>query len=200
VSYHTERLGEHALACADVILHWKEGEQVHRYGPLRGCDTLYTPPPAVDIAALEDRVRDSLTRSDGGFNAKGFDNAMKAVRRATAPHIDNDAFKKATTDALTKLLSHLGFNADVFLGLFDDNKYVKRMEQEFDPNYQDAQRYLGPVRQFIKDNDSMGAAQLVSEMRSEADDDALVKGVWSMLNTVEREWLGNAMRQHQENE
>ena len=45
--------------------------------------------------------------------------------------IDSDAPKKATTDAITKLLSQLGFNADVFLGKFDDNKYVQQMEREF---------------------------------------------------------------------
>lgn len=45
--------------------------------------------------------------------------------------IDSDAPKKAVTDALTKLLSQLGFNADVFLGKFDDSKYVKQMEREF---------------------------------------------------------------------
>jgi hypothetical protein len=45
--------------------------------------------------------------------------------------IDSDAPKKATTDGLTKLLSQLGFNADVFLGLYDDNKYVARVTQEF---------------------------------------------------------------------
>lgn len=43
---------------------------------------------------------------------------------------DEDAFKKAATDGLTKCLSGLGFNADVFLGKFDDNKYVKKMEEE----------------------------------------------------------------------
>lgn len=34
-----------------------------------------------------------------------------------------DAPKMAITDGLTKGLSHLGFNADVFLGLHDGNKY-----------------------------------------------------------------------------
>jgi len=38
--------------------------------------------------------------------------------------IDEDAPKKAMTDGLTKALSHLGFNADVFLGEFDGNKYT----------------------------------------------------------------------------
>lgn len=45
--------------------------------------------------------------------------------------LDSDAAKKATTDALTKLLSQLGFNADVFLGRFDDSKYVADLEREF---------------------------------------------------------------------
>lgn len=44
--------------------------------------------------------------------------------------IDSDAPKKAVTDALTKLLSQLGFNADVFLGKFDDNKYVEQRRRE----------------------------------------------------------------------
>ena len=46
---------------------------------------------------------------------------------------DEDAPKKAMTDALTKALSHLGFNADVFEGLFDDNKYVAQMKAKFKP-------------------------------------------------------------------
>ncbi len=45
--------------------------------------------------------------------------------------LDSDAPKKATTDAVTKGLSQLGFNADVFLGLYDDNKYVAQMAAEF---------------------------------------------------------------------
>lgn len=45
--------------------------------------------------------------------------------------IDSDVGKKATTDAVTKLLSQLGFNADVFLGMFDDQKYVEQVKREF---------------------------------------------------------------------
>jgi hypothetical protein len=46
---------------------------------------------------------------------------------------DEDAAKKAVTDGLTKCLSYLGFNADVFLGYFDDNKYVAAMKAQHDP-------------------------------------------------------------------
>jgi len=45
---------------------------------------------------------------------------------------DQECMKKATTDGLTKCLSYLGFNADVFLGKFDDNKYVAEMKNKFD--------------------------------------------------------------------
>ena len=55
---------------------------------------------------------------------------------ASAPKLrgekaDDDVFKKITTDGITKGLSYFGFNADVFLGKFDDNKYVKELEKEF---------------------------------------------------------------------
>lgn len=45
--------------------------------------------------------------------------------------VDDEWLKKVATDALTKGLSMLGFNADVFMGKFDDNRYVAAMEQEF---------------------------------------------------------------------
>lgn len=45
--------------------------------------------------------------------------------------IDSDVSKKAMTDGITKGLSQLGFNADVFLGKFDDQKYVSQVRQEF---------------------------------------------------------------------
>jgi len=42
----------------------------------------------------------------------------------------DDFAKKVETDMLTKGLSKLGFAADVFMGLFDDNKYVQgRLEE-----------------------------------------------------------------------
>jgi len=38
---------------------------------------------------------------------------------------DDDAFKKAFTDAQSKAFSYLGFAADIFLGFYDDVKYVE---------------------------------------------------------------------------
>ena len=44
--------------------------------------------------------------------------------------IDDDFAKKLETDTLTKCLSKLGFNADVFLGRFDDDRYVNELKKE----------------------------------------------------------------------
>lgn len=60
--------------------------------------------------------------------------------------LDSDALKKATTDGLTKGLSQLGFNADVFLGLFDDNKYVAAMAEEFAPKPEPEAQRKAPVK------------------------------------------------------
>ena len=43
---------------------------------------------------------------------------------------DDEAHKKAITDGLTKTMSLLGVSADVFLGKFDDNKYVAERTKE----------------------------------------------------------------------
>jgi len=43
---------------------------------------------------------------------------------AAKGRLAEDAPKMAVTDGLTKALSHLGFNADVFLGKMDGNKYA----------------------------------------------------------------------------
>lgn len=67
---------------------------------------------------------------------------------------DNDAGKKAMTDALTKALSHLGFNADVFLGKFDDNKYVQDLQKSKDTEQsakqqayeQDRQKFIDAIK------------------------------------------------------
>jgi len=49
----------------------------------------------------------------------------------------NDCYKKLSTDVLTKALSRLGFNSDVFEGKFDDNKYVAEMKAKYSDTVSD---------------------------------------------------------------
>ena len=70
---------------------------------------------------------------------------------AKSGRLDSDAAKKATTDALTKLLSQLGFNADVFLGKFDDNKYLAEVREEFAPKEANVtQEQADAIRELIE--------------------------------------------------
>lgn len=69
-------------------------------------------------------------KEDGERHEYGPVRACNLLTNANG-NIDEDAPKKAMTDALTKALSHLGFSADVFLGRYDDDKYVARLRQEF---------------------------------------------------------------------
>ena len=56
--------------------------------------------------------------------------------------LDDEGYKKVATDALTKGLSKLGFNADVFLGKFDDNRYVSQMKEEFSEKPKQKTEYI----------------------------------------------------------
>lgn len=51
---------------------------------------------------------------------------------ASGPFTDEDAPKKSVTDALVKALSCIGFAGDIFLGRWDDSKYVDNIGKEFE--------------------------------------------------------------------
>lgn len=59
---------------------------------------------------------------------------------------DEEAPKKSLTDAMSKCLSLLGFSADIHLGLYDDNKYVAEMREEFAPKEGPSAEELREIR------------------------------------------------------
>jgi hypothetical protein len=48
------------------------------------------------------------------------------------PYTDDEAFKKAFTDAVNNAFKFVGVAADIHMGLFDDSKYLAEIRQEFD--------------------------------------------------------------------
>lgn len=51
--------------------------------------------------------------------------------RSSGKHFtDEDAPKKSVTDALVKALSMIGFAGDIFMGRYDDSKYVAELKAE----------------------------------------------------------------------
>lgn len=55
---------------------------------------------------------------------------MVVVKQSSGLRTDDEAFKKAFTDALGNAMKHLGMSADVHMGLFDDSKYVEEVQRE----------------------------------------------------------------------
>lgn len=58
-------------------------------------------------------------------------NSIKMFMDNAKTKVDDNFAKKIETDALTKAISKLGFNADIFMGKFDDVRYVEEMKEEF---------------------------------------------------------------------
>ena len=63
-------------------------------------------------------------------------NSCKLYMDRALTMVDDNFAKKIETDALTKAISKLGFNADIFMGKFDDVRYIAEMNAEFNPPIQ----------------------------------------------------------------
>jgi hypothetical protein len=72
----------------------------------------------------------------------------KAVAKFSAgAKTDDEAFKKAFTDAVTNALKMIGVGADVHMGMFDDSKYVNELRAEFSRTnvHETTPEDIGPV-------------------------------------------------------
>jgi hypothetical protein len=92
---------------------------------------------------------------------------------------DDEAFKKSFTDAITNALKLIGVGADVHMGMFDDNKYVNTMKEEF------AEPAQKPTRHALKkDIGNVTKPDRFDEfLRDVADCNSI-----SMLNKCALEW------------
>jgi hypothetical protein len=108
---------------------------------------------------------------DGDFPVM---NMAKHTNNKGAP--DQDCLKKLGTDTLTKALSKLGFNADIFLGKFDDLRYVDERRRASDPNTQaarnEAEELISNHRALIDGNADV-AAWVGDAMKAGAYDDVI---------------------------
>jgi hypothetical protein len=77
---------------------------------------------------------------------------MFAGKNKNGPFTDEDSPKKSVTDALVKALSMIGFAGDIFMGRYDDSKYVNELRREAEQNAFDdiANAYLSKIRADIQ--------------------------------------------------
>jgi hypothetical protein len=60
-------------------------------------------------------------------------------KNRNGPFTDEDAPKKSVTDGLVKALSMIGFAGDIFMGRYDDSKYIAELEADLPASQQSAQ-------------------------------------------------------------
>ena len=70
---------------------------------------------------------------------RGIGGSMLVANEKKGPYCDDDAFKKATTDAIGTALKMIGVAADVYEGLCD-SKYKDPLEQGQQPDYSNQQQ------------------------------------------------------------
>lgn len=109
---------------------------------------------------------------EGHFYGVGGDK-VRAIF-SNGPHNDDEAFKKAYTDALTNALKMLGAGADVHMGLWDGNKYVdEKPEAEPAPDQDQNVRHEPAVMTAV--NGTKGASKAGNR-------DAFAKAVAAIRN------------------
>jgi hypothetical protein len=99
---------------------------------------------------------------------------------------DEEAPKKSLTDALSKCLSMLGFAADIHLGMYDDNRYVRDLKQEFNgydefAGKDDAKAGNDNAKSNEEDRPS-SHADLMDDMKREIDDLQSQKEIAAYMN------------------
>ena len=80
-------------------------------------------------------------------------------RRNGSFFTDEDAPKKSVTDALVKALSMIGFAGDIFMGRYDDSKYVNDLKDEerkaaqaTQPKSEDARKLYSALEASMREN------------------------------------------------
>lgn len=93
--------------------------------------------------------------------------SFSGIRASGKPFTDEDAPKKSVTDALIKALSMIGFAGDIFMGRYDDSKYIAELEDEL--------RGPSPVLEALLTN--MPTTSLADAKEWKAKQDEAIKGL-----------------------
>lgn len=91
---------------------------------------------------------------------------FSGTRSSGKPFTDEDAPKKSITDALVKALSMVGFAGDIFMGRYDDSKYVNEVKAEFSEEKQEPYPPK-PKQKTVAERKAIWA-QLMDDLKAEA--------------------------------
>lgn len=102
--------------------------------------------------------------------------------------VNADCRKKLLTEARSKALSYLGFDAEIFLGQWDDNKYVQEVRQYFDQRGELRNQIIPAVKTANSQKAVDGLRERLKErLTSNTIDEALYLEAMTSLDKREKE-------------
>jgi len=125
----TKRINKGFGEITTIDPQWQIMKMTEVFGPVGigwAYNVKYTYTDQLVFAEVSVWTEDNVSSNDG----YGPVCSVQKLWRKTGA-LDDEAPKKAMTDAMTKALSHLGMSADVFLGMFDNSKYVEKVSAEY---------------------------------------------------------------------
>jgi hypothetical protein len=106
-------------------------------------------------------------------------------RRDGNPFTDEDAPKKSVTDGLIKALSMVGFAGDIFLGRYDDSKYVDDLKREIAQDNQQAAPQVSPAEDLVAAIKARPSLAAIDKLWARAD----FKALFNELNAEDQAWV-----------
>lgn len=109
--------------------------------------------------------------------------------------VDEDAPKKSLTDAIVKGASHVGVAANIFLGRWDDQKYVAEVNQEYRREERAAKADIPqPANDKPKSSASLKRDGTFERIREQLAQDMLDVGTFSQFEVVKEHYRAEAKK------
>ena len=119
----------------------------------------------------------------------GTGGSMLVAQEKNGLHVSDEAFKMATTDAISTAMKFLGVAADVYMGMWNGSKYKEpQQDHRFKPG--EKEEIYKQVRQALDDADEMALKQIFSEY---TDPEEKMK-VWAIFSSAERSTLKELLK------
>jgi hypothetical protein len=113
---------------------------------------------------------------------------FSGIRSSGKPFTDEDAPKKSVTDALVKALSMIGFAGDIFMGRYDDSKYVNELRNET-PERSSEPRVAPNSSPLLQDRVEKGSGPSGGPANAGGDTATVYARLWTKMETLDGDAL-----------
>jgi hypothetical protein len=103
------------------------------------------------------------------------------AKRSSGSFCDDEAFKKAFTDAVNNAFKFVGVGADIHMGMFEDDKYVTATKAEFDQREREEQPLPDEVQTMIAAIQACDTIQALNEWKAANSKAANATGFGNLL-------------------